>query len=427
MVKMGTAIDDDSPAEDLHELRKVGKELRYLLEFFASLYPRRGRQAVRQDAQGPAGPARPLPGPRGAGQRAARARARRRGPDDADGDGRARRPLHQGRGRWRAWSSPTASPPSPRPSSARIVKEHFAMSRVLATYNIKGGVGKTSAAVNLATLAARDGAPTLLWDLDPQGASTYLFRVRAKVKGGGAKLVRGKSDVDGAAQGHRHRGPGPAAGRLLLPPHGPRARRRQAARAPASRASSSRSQDEYEYTFLDCPPSISLVSESVFEAADALLVPIIPATLSSRTLEQLHSVLAQRRPAGPRLLLDGRPPQEAAPRADGQPRRGARRARDRDPERGRRRADGRAAAPRSWTSRRKSRAARAYADLWEEVRGALSIRSVTAWSGGHVPAQVASRRRCASGSDSSFLSVWFSICRMRSRVTLNARPTSSSV
>jgi CHAD domain-containing protein len=39
MVKLGKAIDDDSPAEDLHELRKVGKELRYLLEFFASLYP----------------------------------------------------------------------------------------------------------------------------------------------------------------------------------------------------------------------------------------------------------------------------------------------------------------------------------------------------------------------------------------------------
>ena len=39
MVKMGSSIDDESPAEDLHELRKVGKELRYLLEFFASLYP----------------------------------------------------------------------------------------------------------------------------------------------------------------------------------------------------------------------------------------------------------------------------------------------------------------------------------------------------------------------------------------------------
>ena len=49
----------------------------------------------------------------------------------------------------------------------------------------------------------------------------------------------------------------------------------------------------YDYTFLDCPPSISLVSESVFEAADALLVPIIPATLSSRTLDQLHGVLGK--------------------------------------------------------------------------------------------------------------------------------------
>jgi CHAD domain-containing protein len=39
MVEMGRAIDDDSPAHDLHELRKVGKELRYLLEFFSSLYP----------------------------------------------------------------------------------------------------------------------------------------------------------------------------------------------------------------------------------------------------------------------------------------------------------------------------------------------------------------------------------------------------
>ena len=57
------------------------------------------------------------------------------------------------------------------------------MSRVLATYNIKGGVGKTSAAVNLAYLAARDGARTLLWDLDPQGASTYLFRDQAEGQG----------------------------------------------------------------------------------------------------------------------------------------------------------------------------------------------------------------------------------------------------
>ena len=52
MVKMGSAIDDDSPHEALHDLRKKGKELRYLLEFFASLYPERGRQADGRDAQG---------------------------------------------------------------------------------------------------------------------------------------------------------------------------------------------------------------------------------------------------------------------------------------------------------------------------------------------------------------------------------------
>ena len=69
--------------------------------------------------------------------------------------------------------------------AARTRQGALRVSRILATYNIKGGVGKTSAAVNLATLAAHDGAPTLLWDLDPQGASTYLFRVAPKVKGGG--------------------------------------------------------------------------------------------------------------------------------------------------------------------------------------------------------------------------------------------------
>ena len=174
------------------------------------------------------------------------------------------------------------------------------MSRILATYNIKGGVGKTSAAVNLATLAAKSGAPTLLWDLDPQGASTYLFRVRPKVKGGGTKLVAGKSDVDALLKGTDQEG-------LDLLPADFSYRHMDLALGDAKRPERRLARvleplkDDYEYTFLDCPPSISLVSESVFEAADALLVPIIPATLSSRTLEQLHSVLAQDK-NGPKVL-----------------------------------------------------------------------------------------------------------------------------
>ena len=164
------------------------------------------------------------------------------------------------------------------------------MSVVLATYNIKGGVGKTSAAVNLAYLAARDGARTLLWDLDPQGASTYLFRVKPKVKGGGGKLVGGKSDVDALIKGtdfdrldllpadfsYRHMD-------LALDATKKPTRRLKRVLAPLTR--------EYDYIFLDCPPSISLVSESVFEAADALLVPVVPATLSSRTFAQLCEVV----------------------------------------------------------------------------------------------------------------------------------------
>ena len=174
------------------------------------------------------------------------------------------------------------------------------MSTVLATYNIKGGVGKTSAAVNLSYLAALEGARTLLWDLDPQGASTYLFRVQPKIKGGGRRLVRGKSDIDGLIKGtdferldllpadfsYRHMD-------LALDASKKPTRRLVRLLAPLA--------DEYDYIFLDCPPSISLVSESVFEAADVLLVPLIPATLSSRTFGQLRDV-AGAGGNGPRVM-----------------------------------------------------------------------------------------------------------------------------
>jgi chromosome partitioning protein len=171
------------------------------------------------------------------------------------------------------------------------------VSKVLATYNIKGGVGKTSAAVNLAYLAARGGATALLWDLDPQGASTYLFRIRPKIRGGGRKLVRLKSDPSTLIKGTDHP-------RLDLLPADFSYRHMDLAldrfNHPTSRLALVLEplRSEYEYIFLDCPPSISLVSESVFGAADALLVPIIPATLSSRTFAQLSDLVE----GGPQVL-----------------------------------------------------------------------------------------------------------------------------
>jgi chromosome partitioning protein len=158
--------------------------------------------------------------------------------------------------------------------------------RVLATYNIKGGVGKTSAAVNLAYLASRDGLRTLLWDLDPQGAATFLLKVRPKVKGGGKALIRGKRALDDVIKSTDFEGfdvvPADLTYRnldLVLDAAKKSTRRIGRLLAPLA--------GDYDVVFLDCPPSISLVSENVLHAAGTLLVPLIPTTLSLRTLDQI--------------------------------------------------------------------------------------------------------------------------------------------
>jgi len=164
--------------------------------------------------------------------------------------------------------------------------------KILATYNIKGGVGKTAAAVNLAYLAARGGARTLVWDLDPQGAATYFFRIHPRIKGGSRKLLTKAGVAANRIRGTDYEGldllPSDFSYRhmdiVLEDTKKPTRRLRKVLKSLAA---------SYDYAFLDCPPSISLVSEAVFEAADALLVPIIPTPLSLRTLEQLETFRAE--------------------------------------------------------------------------------------------------------------------------------------
>jgi chromosome partitioning protein len=149
--------------------------------------------------------------------------------------------------------------------------------------------------VNLAALAAAEGRRTLIWDLDPQGAATFVFRVRPKVKGGGAKLVRGRRDPLSVVKGTDVEG-------LDLLPADFSYRHLDLALDRAKKADLARVVEplagDYDLVVLDCAPSISLVSESVFEASDVLLVPLIPSTLSVRTFEQLRDFLGGRdRPA----------------------------------------------------------------------------------------------------------------------------------
>jgi chromosome partitioning protein len=173
--------------------------------------------------------------------------------------------------------------------------------KILATYNIKGGVGKTATAVNVGYLAARDGYRVLLWDLDPQGAASFLFRIKPRVKGGGKALIRGRRALDDAIKGTDFDG-------LDLLPADFTYRNLDlvldAAKQPAKRLASLLAplRTEYDIVVLDCPPSISLLSESVLHAADLLLVPLIPTTLSVRTLDQLTEFVAGFNGHQPQIL-----------------------------------------------------------------------------------------------------------------------------
>ena len=173
--------------------------------------------------------------------------------------------------------------------------------KIFASYNIKGGVGKTATAVNLAYLAAQEGYRVLLWDLDPQAAASFLFRIRPRVKGGGKALIEGTRSIDGAIKATDFENldllPADFTYRnldLILDNAKKPTRKLRRLLTPL--------RAEYDVIFLDCPPSISLLSESVLQAADMLLIPLIPTTLSVRTLDQLTEFISGFNGHEPRIL-----------------------------------------------------------------------------------------------------------------------------
>ena len=174
--------------------------------------------------------------------------------------------------------------------------------RVVAVTGLKGGVGKTSTAVNLAALAATSGMRTLLWDLDPQGAATYCLDLKPKLRGGGSRLIGGGRGGLGAVSKLS------SIPNLEVVPADSTVREIDrvlsisAKPAKPVRRLLAGTKGIADVVILDCPPGLSAVVEAVASVADVLLVPVVPEPLPFRALARFTEFLKETHTASPEIL-----------------------------------------------------------------------------------------------------------------------------
>jgi cellulose biosynthesis protein BcsQ len=172
---------------------------------------------------------------------------------------------------------------------------------VIAIYSVKGGVGKTTLAANLAwasaTLSRRS---TLLWDLDPQGGSGFLLGLGDPGGENAARIFEGKAAPEKAIRKTDYKRldvlPADRSLRTLGRTLAAIGKKKRIAKIAAGLAS------DYDRVLLDCPPVINEVSAQVLRAADIVLVPLPPSPLSARALPMIREHFTQERRKHPPIL-----------------------------------------------------------------------------------------------------------------------------
>ena len=162
--------------------------------------------------------------------------------------------------------------------------------KTIAFFNVKGGVGKTTSAVNFAYLASQAPAHTLLWDLDPQSCASWYLGVDDAHPYKAIKVFKGKEPL-GTLRLKT------AFPQLEVIPADLSVRKLETLLSQSdspkkllSKLADHLSENQQLLVF-DCAPAFSRLSENVFSCTDLLMVPLLPSPLSLRSFQQLRDYL----------------------------------------------------------------------------------------------------------------------------------------